>query len=270
MLIVAVSSMIRPALVVSAAEGGTARNVIMLFAGVVALSAVGLYAIIGEPRAVDTGHGDNGTRAPLMAAMAATRSNADRKAGSVAQLLGGLEARLEQDPADGKGWLLLAKSYEHLGRLADARDAYRKAESLGITDSAFSETLSEPDRQGDGYPLQGRVSLGPSADGIVEPGDTVFVVAKDPEGGPMPLAVIRRSAADLPFDFVLDESASMVPGKKLRDADTVVVSARVSRSGDALDTAPGLGADSSPVDPARDGYVALVIQQKSTGTGPAE
>jgi cytochrome c-type biogenesis protein CcmH/NrfG len=65
----------------------------------------------------------------------------DSKLGSVASMVGGLEERLRQHPDDGKGWLLLAKSYRHMGRMDDARVAYRNAEDLGSGDAAVAAQL---------------------------------------------------------------------------------------------------------------------------------
>ena len=42
--------------------------------------------------------------------------------------------RLEEHPDDAKGWLLLAKSYDHVGRPEDAAAAYDKARELGLSD----------------------------------------------------------------------------------------------------------------------------------------
>lgn len=64
-----------------------------------------------------------------------------QKVASVTSLLGKLEARLEDDPNDAKGWLLLARSYDHLGRSADANSAYEKAVSLGMSDVALAARL---------------------------------------------------------------------------------------------------------------------------------
>jgi cytochrome c-type biogenesis protein CcmH len=49
--------------------------------------------------------------------------------------------RLQQDPDDAKGWLLLARSYDHLGRGHDAVAAYQKATQLGLTDSELEARL---------------------------------------------------------------------------------------------------------------------------------
>lgn len=70
---------------------------------------------------------------------------------SVNQLLGGLEQRLRDDPNDAKGWLLLARSYDHLDRFAEAIDAYEKARALGASDMLlesrlFQAALTSPDQ----------------------------------------------------------------------------------------------------------------------------
>lgn len=66
---------------------------------------------------------------------------ADGKVPSVANMVVGLEERLADQPDDGKGWLLLAKSYQFLGRAADARDAYAKADALGNADPVLAAQL---------------------------------------------------------------------------------------------------------------------------------
>jgi cytochrome c-type biogenesis protein CcmH len=48
---------------------------------------------------------------------------------------------LQQEPDDGKGWLLLAKTYRHLGRMDEAREAYRKADALGNSDATVAAQL---------------------------------------------------------------------------------------------------------------------------------
>lgn len=65
-------------------------------------------------------------------------------AAPVGELLAGLEARLRQNPEDGGGWLLLAKSYHHLSRDMEAKAAYRKAVSLGKEDPALEKLLGTP------------------------------------------------------------------------------------------------------------------------------
>ena len=70
-----------------------------------------------------------------------TMSSGNTQLAPVESMLSGLEQRLQQQPDDGKGWLLLAKSYRHLGRMDDARDAYKKAEALGNGDATVAAQL---------------------------------------------------------------------------------------------------------------------------------
>lgn len=76
-------------------------------------------------------------------------TSGDKGTSSVASLVGGLEDRLRAQPDDGKGWLLLAKSYRYLGRLDDAREAYKKADALGhgdpdVENQLFDQTTADP------------------------------------------------------------------------------------------------------------------------------
>lgn len=50
---------------------------------------------------------------------------------SVANLLAGLQQRLESHPDDINGWVLLARSYQHLQQLPDAIQAMKHARMLG-------------------------------------------------------------------------------------------------------------------------------------------
>lgn len=62
------------------------------------------------------------------------------------------------------------------------------------------------------------------------PDATVFVFARTP-GTPMPLAVDRFLASELPRDVVLDEGSAMIPGQGLRSVPALEVVARVTASG---------------------------------------
>ena len=66
----------------------------------------------------------------------------DRKAASVTSLVSGLEARLTENPDDAKGWLLLAKSHDHLGDRQAAWAAYGRAKELGMSDNTFEIELA--------------------------------------------------------------------------------------------------------------------------------
>ena len=70
-----------------------------------------------------------------------TQASPGRSA-SVGSLIGGLESRLAENPEDAKGWLLLARSHDHLGDNAKAWNAYSRARGLGLTDEALELKLA--------------------------------------------------------------------------------------------------------------------------------
>ncbi|MGQ0620824.1 MAG: c-type cytochrome biogenesis protein CcmI [Panacagrimonas sp.] len=60
---------------------------------------------------------------------------------------------------------------------------------------------------------------------------TLFVFAKAASGPPMPLAVYRGKASELPREVRLDDSMGMVPALKLSQFESWTVTARLTRSG---------------------------------------
>lgn len=79
--------------------------------------------------------------------------------------------------------------------------------------------------------VAGSVVISPALKGRAAPDDTVFIFARAASGPPAPLAVLRMRVADLPATFVLDDSMAMAPGLNLSGFDTVIVGARISKSG---------------------------------------
>lgn len=74
--------------------------------------------------------------------MTMTNDRTPGKAASVTSLIGGLEAKLVENPDDAKGWLLLAQSYDHLGDPRAAWAAYSQAKELGLGDDALEMKLA--------------------------------------------------------------------------------------------------------------------------------
>lgn len=82
--------------------------------------------------------------------------------------------------------------------------------------------------------VAGQVSLSPALASKAAPTDTVFIFARAAEGPRMPLAIVRRTVADLPITFTLDDTMAMAPEMTLSKFPVVVVGARVSKSGNAM------------------------------------
>jgi cytochrome c-type biogenesis protein CcmH len=111
-----------------------------------------------------------------------------------------------------------------------------------------------------GASVSGRVSLAPALAAKVQPGDTVFIFARNPQGSRLPLAVQRTQVSALPFSFKLDDSMAMSPEAKISGASEVRIEARVSRSGNATPQSGDLTGASATVKPGAD-KVEVVIDQ---------
>jgi cytochrome c-type biogenesis protein CcmH len=102
------------------------------------------------------------------------------------------------------------------------------------------------------------VKLAPAVAAQAAPDDTVFIFARAAQGPPMPLAVLRKKVRDLPTRFTLDDSMSMTPETRLSSFDKVVVSARISKSGEVTAKTGDLQGSSSPVASDAAGVVVVI------------
>jgi len=97
--------------------------------------------------------------------------------------------------------------------------------------------------------VRGLVALDPALRGKVAPGDTVFVLARPADGSRMPLAVTRTTVDKLPYEFILDDSMAMAPTARISGHSSVVVLARVSKSGNPAPQKGDVEGMSAPVAP---------------------
>jgi len=110
--------------------------------------------------------------------------------------------------------------------------------------------------------ITGRVSIDPALAAQVSPQDTVFIYANAAEGPRMPLAIIRTTVSKLPYDFVLDDSLAMNPQMKLSQVTSVMVRARISKTGNAVPQAGDFGASVGPVTPGSADELKLNISKE--------
>jgi cytochrome c-type biogenesis protein CcmH len=95
--------------------------------------------------------------------------------------------------------------------------------------------------------ISGKVSLSPSLAAKVSPEDTVFIYARAESGPPMPLAILRKKASELPVSFTLDDNSAMSPNMRLSNFAKVTVMARVSKSGNAMPQSGDLEGQVGPI-----------------------
>ena len=280
------------------------RSALILLFALPLFAATG-YAWLGQPQALDPIH---------------TQARLDPQ--EIEAMLGKLKARLDAQPDDLKGWVMLARSYKTLGRYVEAAEAYGRGGALvdndatllldyadvlvqlndgrfaGRPEQLIAQALKlDPDEpqalflagaaagEREDYAavvrywerllpqlvvesdeakaiegaltrarelaaakrdtkapppskaaLSGEVSLSGALAAQAKANDLVFIFARSAEGSRMPLAVLRVRVADLPYRFVLDEQSALPGSARLADQSTVVVEARVARSGQAQTT----------------------------------
>jgi cytochrome c-type biogenesis protein CcmH len=105
--------------------------------------------------------------------------------------------------------------------------------------------------------LQGTVSLSAKVKDKAGPDDTVFIYARAAEGPQMPLAVQRVKVRDLPAKFSLNDAMAMAPGMAISAHPRVIVTARISKSGQAAPQPGDLQGASKPV--ANDATAVAVV-----------
>jgi cytochrome c-type biogenesis protein CcmH len=133
---------------------------------------------------------------------------------------------------------------------------------LTTTATAYAESTVVTQLTGQSLAISGKVVMAPSLTGKGAPTDTLFVFARETSGPPMPVAIVRATKKDLPFTFRLDDSNSMMPSRKLSDAGTVVIVARLSKSGQAMAQSGDLEGMSQPVKPGTDGITIVIDHER--------
>lgn len=212
-----------------------------------------LLAVQAYQRVVQLSPQDAGALADYADALA-VRNGRDLK-GEPTQLI---EQALKLDPAHMKSLILAGTAAFNRGDFAKAVVYWDRAGKIGPPDNPMAQqarAAAAEAREAAKMPVQpaaaaaaadaapadaagpagvsGTVSLAASLRGRVSPDDTVFIVARPSDGSRMPLAIVRKQVRDLPYQFTLDDSLAMSPAGKLSGAKTVIVVARISKSGQA-------------------------------------
>lgn len=164
----------------------------------------------------------------------------------------GIAQRQAKQPAEA------ARTWEPLLSVVDvAAAAPLRAQIDAARAEAGLPPLPKPEAAPSSGGLQVQVSLSPALAAKVPANATVFVIARQPGGPPMPVAAEKLVAKDFPLEVTLDDNDSPMPTLKLSELDRVEVLARVSASGNAMPQAGDLEATAKTS--ANTGRVELVI-----------
>jgi len=108
------------------------------------------------------------------------------------------------------------------------------ADTAPAASESESKSMGKADKQVDAAQVTLKVSLSEEFSSQVSPEDSVFLYAKAQAGPPMPLAAKRLQVKNLPITVLLDDTLAMMPQFKLSAFPTLIVGARVSKSGNAI------------------------------------
>ncbi|MEF8698990.1 MAG: c-type cytochrome biogenesis protein CcmI [Candidatus Accumulibacter sp. UW20] len=122
-------------------RASSSRRTAIALALVLPLAAAAGYALLGNPTALD----------PL-------QRQARVSPEQIEKMLAGLVEKLQKNPEDSKGWVMLARSYKVLARYPEAAEAYRQAGALVEADPALLADYAEVLSEVNGGKLQGRPS----------------------------------------------------------------------------------------------------------------
>jgi len=157
-----------------------------------------------------------------------------------------LEHALELQPAQQRARWFLGIARRQAGKPAEAASTWEPllAQVEPSTAGALREQINAARKDAGLAPLaapasralQVRVQLDPhfAARARLRPDASVFVIARVPDGPPMPVAVEKHTFDELPFTATLDDSDGPMPMRKLSAVQDVELVARLSASGNAM------------------------------------
>lgn len=131
----------------------------------------------------------------------------------------------------------------------------------GIKSSEVKMPVPVKPLAGKSVQVQVKVDIAEQLKQKTKPTDIVFIFARAKTGPRMPLAIVRKQVADLPVEVVLSDKQAMMPNMAISNFDEVVVSARVSFSGQAIVQSGDLSAKQVNVQINDNVEIGLLIDQ---------
>ena len=114
-----------------------------------------------------------------------------------------------------------SEGYKHVEHVIRDFESERGSNEAQVAGSNRETTAS----------LKVSVALAEDLEERLDPNNALFIFARAAEGPPMPLAVHRGLAKELPLTVTLDDSMAMMPNMSLASFPNLVVGARLSSNG---------------------------------------
>ena len=186
--------------------------------------------------------------ADIASEAAQARAFADDRRLFDAQAVALLEAALKANPAHERARWFLGVAQRQAGRNAEAAATWAPllAQVDAATAASLRKEINAARAQAGLAPLAEpaapapllsvKVSLDPALAARVRlrPDATVFVIARQVGGPPMPVAAQKHAVSELPFTAALSDADSPMPTLKLSQLREVELVARLSASGNAM------------------------------------
>ncbi|HEY5074126.1 MAG TPA: c-type cytochrome biogenesis protein CcmI [Pyrinomonadaceae bacterium] len=114
------------------------------------IGVIAFYLIVGNPKVLSPSLATAGTAPP------ATQQGGPMSDQQIAANVDKLAKRLEQNPNDAQGWLMLARSYTSMERFSEAASAYERATALNGNDAGIWADYGEALAMSNGHRLAGK------------------------------------------------------------------------------------------------------------------
>ena len=114
------------------------------------IGVIAFYFVVGNPKAISPSLPTEERVSP------ATQQGGPMSDQQIAANVDKLAKRLEQNPNDAQGWLMLARSYTSMERFADAASAYERATALNGNDASIWADYGEALAMSNGQRLAGK------------------------------------------------------------------------------------------------------------------
>lgn len=174
-----------------------------------------------------------------------------------------LERALKINPDDQKALGLYGAGLYRTGKAAQALVPLRKLQQslpAGEQQQAIGSLIQRIDGElapaatasaTDGVLISGSVRVADTLRDKYDRNATLFIVAREAGGPPMPIAVLRLSGGTMPQDFALGDRNAMTPDRKLSAMSAVTIEARLSASGNAIRQPGDLIGSVTPIKPGQ-------------------